>query len=93
MPRAFWLAAGATAGVLAFRKAQAMARAATPSGLAERGAATASVAARQALGFWSTVRSAMAEREADLRQAMVLDGAGESDLAVGAAPRRRRRAG
>jgi hypothetical protein len=69
MKRVFWIALGATAGVLVVRKLQKTAHAYTPDGMAER---------VQGLGgsiryFADEVRAGMAEREAELRDALGLN--------------------
>lgn len=70
MRRLFWVAVGATAGVYAVRKVKRTVYAYTPAGLAER-----AVGWREAAGDFATeVRTRMAEREAELRAAMGVDG-------------------
>jgi hypothetical protein len=69
MKRVFWIALGATAGVLVVRKLQKTAHAYTPAGLAE---------SVQGLGdsfryFAEEVRAGMAEREIELRDALGID--------------------
>jgi hypothetical protein len=69
MKRVFWIALGATAGVLVVRKLQKAAHAYTPAGLAE---------SVQGLGdslryFAEEVRAGMAEREIELRGALGID--------------------
>ena len=73
MKRVFWIALGATAGVLIVRKVQKTARAYSPAGVADRA---------QGLGasiryFADEVRAGMAEREIELRDALGLN---EDDL-------------
>lgn len=65
--RVFWVALGASAGVIAARRLRRLADAATPQAIGG-----AMVAA--ARGFLVEVRSGMAEREAELRTALGLDG-------------------
>ncbi|MHB2023539.1 MAG: DUF6167 family protein [Mycobacteriales bacterium] len=72
MHRLFWVALGATAGVLVVRKLTRAANAWTPEGIAER---TSSLGARlsEAAGqFRATVSEAAAAREAELRGALGL---------------------
>jgi Family of unknown function (DUF6167) len=74
MKRVFWIALGATAGVLVVRKLQKTAHAYTPAGLAE---------SAQGLGaglryFADEVRAGMAEREIELRDALGIDDDPES---------------
>jgi Family of unknown function (DUF6167) len=69
MKRVFWIALGATAGVLVVRKLQKTAHAYTPAGLAE---------SVQGVGdslryFAEEVRAGMAEREIELRDALGID--------------------
>jgi hypothetical protein len=69
MRRVFWIALGATAGILVVRKLQKTAHAYTPAGLAE---------SVQGLGdsvryFAEEVRAGMAEREIELRDALGID--------------------
>jgi len=73
IPRAFWIALGAGAGVLVVRRAQAAARAVSPGGLADRAGATAEGIGERAQSFWTQVRTFAAEREAELRGALGLD--------------------
>lgn len=75
MKRLFWIALGATAGVLVVRKLQKTAHAYTPAGLAE---------SVQGLGddlryFAEEVRAGMAEREIELRDALGIDEDPDSD--------------
>lgn len=91
MRRLFWVALGATAGVLVIRKVQRTARAYTPAGLADR----AEGIGASIRYFADEVRAGMAARELELRDALGLDE--EHDLDPGAAaellehPTRRRR--
>jgi len=69
MKRVFWIALGATAGVLVVRKLQKTARSYTPAGLGDR---------VEGLGaglryFADEVRAGMAEREIELRDALGID--------------------
>ena len=75
MKRLFWIALGATAGVLVVRKLQKTAHAYTPAGLAE---------SVQGLGdhlryFAEEVRAGMAKREIELRDALGIDEDPDSD--------------
>jgi hypothetical protein len=74
MKRVFWIALGATAGVLVVRKLQKTARSYTPAGLADRA---------EGLGaslryFADEVRAGMAEREIELRDSLGIDDAATS---------------
>jgi hypothetical protein len=69
MKRVFWIALGATAGVLVVRKLQKTARAYTPAGMADR--ATGLGASLRY--FADEVRAGMAEREIELRDALGID--------------------
>lgn len=76
MRRLFWVAVGAAAGVYAVRKAQKTLHAYSPSGLAER--ATGVGAGLR--GFADEVRDAMAQREAELREALGMQPAHDDPL-------------
>lgn len=67
MRRLFWVALGATAGVLVVRQLKQTARQMSPQSVA----GTAVEAARE---FWAEVREGMAEREAELREAFGFTG-------------------
>jgi hypothetical protein len=69
MRRVFWIALGATAGVLVVRKLQRTAHAYTPEGMAER--ITGLGASLRY--FADEVRAGMAEREIELRDALGID--------------------
>ena len=76
MRRLFWVAVGAAAGVYAVRKVQQTLRAYSPSGLADRaGGVGASITA-----FAAEVRAGMADREAELREALGMDTAHDAPL-------------
>jgi hypothetical protein len=68
----FWLALGATAGVLAVRRLTKMAAAVTPRRLAD----SATGLGDTVRVFAEEVRAGMAERELELRDALGLDGLG-----------------
>ncbi|HSY16630.1 MAG TPA: hypothetical protein VK816_11635 [Jatrophihabitantaceae bacterium] len=75
MRRLFWLAMGVTIGALLVRKLSRAAQRLTPAGLAQSfgdGLADLSASIRD---FTVEVRSAMSEREAELRAGAGLDGA------------------
>ena len=75
MRRVFWIALGATAGVLIVRKLTQVAHRFTPAGMAD-GVAGAGERAQGALAdFGSAVSQHAAEREAELRSALGLDSA------------------
>jgi uncharacterized protein with PhoU and TrkA domain len=69
MRRLFWVALGATAGVLIVRKISKAADAFTPEGLAASAERLADAARDVAL----TIREGMAEREHELRIALGID--------------------
>jgi hypothetical protein len=69
MRRLFWVAVGAAAGIYAVRKVQKTLHAYSPSGLAER--ATGAGAGLRA--FAADVRDGMAQREAELREALGME--------------------
>jgi hypothetical protein len=70
--RLFWLTLGATAGVLVVRKITKTARAFTPAGLAD----SAGGIGDSIRYFADQVRAGMVEREAELRDALGIDGDG-----------------
>ncbi|HEY7046488.1 MAG TPA: hypothetical protein VH373_04660 [Jatrophihabitantaceae bacterium] len=75
--RLFWLAMGITIGALIVRKLSAAAQKLTPRGIAHSfggGLAELSASVRD---FATEVRSAMQEREAELREGTGLDGSFE----------------
>ena len=76
MRRVFWVALGATAGVLIVRGLNRTAQAYTPDGVA-RSLSSVADALREAA---EAVREGMAEREHELRQALGID-AGQLDPA------------
>jgi hypothetical protein len=80
MRRLFWLAMGITIGALLVRKLSRAAQKLTPGGVANGLAAALTELADAIRGFAADVREAMAEREAQLREATGLDGT------AGAAP-------
>jgi hypothetical protein len=69
MRRVFWIALGATAGVLVVRKLQRTVHAYTPEGVAERVAGLGA----SLRYFADEVRAGMAEREIELRDALGID--------------------
>jgi hypothetical protein len=71
--RLFWLAAGATAGVLAVRKVQQTAESLSPAGLAGSARTGLSGLTDAVRDFADEVKVAMMERETDLREALGLD--------------------
>ncbi len=68
----FWLALGATAGVLVVRKVTKTAQSFTPAGLANRAGGLGD----SLRYFADQVRAGMAEREAELRDALGIDSDG-----------------
>ena len=69
MRRVFWVAVGAAAGVYAVRKVQKTLHAYSPSGLVERAGGVGD----QLRGFAEEVRAGMAQREAELREALGME--------------------
>lgn len=69
MRRLFWVALGATAGVVAVRKLTSTARAYTPEGVAQ-GLSGLGEGMRE---LAAVVRESMAERDAELRLALGID--------------------
>lgn len=73
MGRLFWIALGAAAGVYAVRKVTQAAHAYTPQGLSEGLGESVSGLADAFREFADAVREGSAEREAQLRQALMGD--------------------
>jgi hypothetical protein len=76
MRRLFWVAVGAAAGIYAVRKVQKTMHAYSPSGLAER----AEGVGGSIRAFAEEVRAGMADREAELREALGMDAAHDAQL-------------
>jgi hypothetical protein len=74
MRRLFWLAMGITIGALIVRKLSAAAQKLTPGGMAGSISQSLADLAESIRGFSTDVREAMAEREAELREGVGLDG-------------------
>ncbi|MDQ3734338.1 MAG: hypothetical protein M3400_10140 [Actinomycetota bacterium] len=74
MRRLFWLALGVTVGALVVRRLSAAAQKLTPGGIAESITAGLSELAAAIGEFAGDVRSAMSEREQELRAGVGLDG-------------------
>lgn len=74
MRRVFWVAVGATVGIVVVRKVSKAAQAYTPSGLAQSAAGLGD----SVRYFADQVRLGMAEREAELRDALGVDVASPS---------------
>jgi hypothetical protein len=73
MRRLFWVALGATIGVLVVRKVTKTAQAYSPSGMAQGLSGSISDLAEGLREMAETVREGMAERETELRYALGLD--------------------
>lgn len=73
MRRLFWLAMGITIGVLVVRKLSMAAEAMKPQALAQRTGRGAAGLADQARLFVADVKSAMHQREDELREGVGLD--------------------
>ena len=78
MRRLFWVAVGAAAGIYAVRKVQKTMHAYSPSGLAER----AEGVGGSIRAFAEEVRAGMADREAELREALGMDAAHDAPLST-----------
>ena len=76
MRRLFWVAVGAAAGIYAVRKVQKTLHAYSPSGLAERAEGVGS----SVKAFAEEVRAGMADREAELREALGMAPAHDAPL-------------
>lgn len=85
MRRLFWLALGATLGVLIFRKLSRAAEKMTPQGIAASLGAGLSDLADALRDFAGDVHEAMSSQEAALRAAAGLDAGAETTLSTGAA--------
>lgn len=81
MRRVFWIALGATAGVLVVRRVTRVAESMTPEGATERISAGLGQLSDSVRAFTDEVRAGMAERDAELRGALGIapDGAGTGD--------------
>ena len=73
MRRIFWVALGATAGVLVVRKLSKTAQAYTPSGMAQGVSGGLADLADGLREMAEAVREGMAERETELRYALGID--------------------
>ncbi|HTL23628.1 MAG TPA: hypothetical protein VL281_06285 [Mycobacteriales bacterium] len=71
--RLFYIALGATAGVLLVRKASQVAERFTPAGMSQGIAGALGGLGEAIRGFGEDVRLGMAEREAELREGLGLD--------------------
>ncbi|MDQ3506126.1 MAG: hypothetical protein M3446_10575 [Actinomycetota bacterium] len=74
MRRLFWLALGITVGALVVRRLSAAAQRLTPGGIAESLTSGLSQLAEAIGDFAGDVRTAMADREKELRAGVGLDG-------------------
>ena len=74
MKRLFWLVMGITIGALIVRKLSAAAARLTPRGVAGGLSQSLGELADSVRSFAADVRSAMSEREAELREGVGLDG-------------------
>lgn len=77
--RVFWVALGATAGVLVVRKASKTLRKFTPSGIAEGASGLPGAIGGAFQDFADDVRSAAAEREFELYRVLGVDVAEPAD--------------
>ncbi|MFN2519058.1 MAG: hypothetical protein ABR604_08465 [Jatrophihabitantaceae bacterium] len=82
MRRLFWVALGATVGVLVVRKLTNTARSLTPQGLAGSFSQSLSGVSEAVSDFLADMREAMSEREQELMSALTDDG-----TELGAKPR------
>jgi hypothetical protein len=76
MRRVFWLAVGAAAGVYAVRRIERARESLTPEQLAGRAGERAAAAGGAARSFVAEVRAATRRRDAELREALGIDGSG-----------------
>ena len=89
MRRAVWFALGAAVAVVIVVKGAQLLRRATPEGVREQVADASADLGQRATTFVRTLTSAMAEREAELRSALGIDGADAAERPAAAAPARR----
>ena len=75
MKRLFYVAAGATVGVIAFRKASQAAQRFTPAGVAQRAGGVGGRISE----WWQIVQDMAAVREAELREALGIEGTSLDD--------------
>jgi hypothetical protein len=83
--RLFWIALGATAGVLVVRKLTKAAESMTPEGAADQVSKALGSVSASIRDFADDVRASMAERDAELRDALGIDqngDGGQADLAA-----------
>jgi hypothetical protein len=74
--RLFYIALGATAGVLVVRRLTRAAQQFTPEGVARNVSGAGNRVSEALAGFVEDVRAGMAERESELRSALGIDAAG-----------------
>ena len=81
MRRLFWIALGATAGILVARKLTQTARNLTPEGAADRVSGALGNLGEAVREFAEDVKAGMAERDLELREALGIadNGAGSHD--------------
>lgn len=85
MKRLFWIALGATAGVLIVRKLNRAADNLTPEGAADQLSQAATTISQSIREFTDEVRAGMAERDQELRAALGIADNGSQDGAAGTA--------
>ncbi len=88
MRRAVWFALGAAVAVVVVVKGAQLLRRATPEGVREQVVDASADLGQRATTFVKTLTTSMAEREAELRSALGIDGAEAPERPV-AAPARR----
>ncbi|HEU0212643.1 MAG TPA: DUF6167 family protein [Jiangellaceae bacterium] len=76
MRRLFWVALGATAGILVARRLTRAARKLTPEGAAEQVSGSLGRLTQAVREFADDVRAGMAERDDELREALGIGGDG-----------------
>ncbi|MGH8824381.1 MAG: DUF6167 family protein [Jiangellaceae bacterium] len=80
MRRLFWVALGATAGIVLARRLTRAASRLTPEGAADQVSGTVGRLTQSVRDFADDVRAGMAERDGELRDALGIDGAGGPTL-------------
>jgi hypothetical protein len=87
MKRLVWLGIGLAVGALVVRKATRAARSLTPGGIASSAAESAGGLVESVRSFMDDVRSAMAEREQQIHDALTEQMAAGGDSGAGHRPR------
>lgn len=73
MKRVFWIAVGVGVTIFVVVKGKELMQMATPKGVAEQTSKLGRKLGDRVIGFMDTVQEGMAEREAELREALEMD--------------------